>query len=199
MNGEKTPEKISSTPWEIEKSLDEDGKYWLKMIQRDQEGRIIAYREREFIDPKNPEKGVKYDYEKSFTYNQNGELIKEKGKDYLKGNQWEKEFSWQEGKMISEHGLIVEGPDKGHEWQITFRRDEQGNVLEEEGEILEQGVNPQKPERGHSWRKEHLYDEKGNWRGAIGIITGGKEKGKIWTEGSVTEGEIEKFLAKERK
>lgn len=172
---------------------------WLKRETRDQQGRVIRKEEREFIDPKNPEKGVKW--EKTVFYDESGNLKKERGRNN-EGTVWEKDFTG-EGNYgdfpTREHGRLIEGPDKGHEWQITFQRDEKGRVLVEEGEILEQGINPEKPEKGHAWKVKHFYDKKGNWRGKIGIITGGKEKGRVYIQGNVLKEEVQEFLAQEEK
>lgn len=161
--------------------------FWLVRIEKNEKGQLIYERKREFKNSSDPkEDEVAYDYEKRFEYDDKGNLIKEEGRSYDHENGWKKTFEWEEGKMISENGEITHGPSKGHTWVKRFERDDSGNVLTEEGEILAQGINPSKEPKGHAWRKKCFYKD-GSWIGERGEITDGPEKGKTWIKGKVPE------------
>jgi len=163
---------------------------WLHEVEKGEQGEVIYERRRAFQDPENPtEDELSWGHEKNFIYNESGELVEEEGTDLHQENSWRKTFEWEEGSMTSEVGEISEGPDEGHVWKIMFERDENGNVLREEGKIHAQGKNPHKEPVGHAWQKEHYYDEEGTWAGAEGEIIGGPREGDTWTEGTVSEEE----------
>lgn len=162
---------------------------WLKQVEKDEDGRLTWKRKREFIDPENPEKGLKYDYEKRFIeYDEDGNLLKEEGKNFLKGTGWEKSFDWEKkGEIKSERGKITEGPDRGHEWVKKFKTDKDGKVIEVRIEILEQGENPNKEPTGEVSIAKHFYNEQGEWVGKKWEAIDGPRKGKIVTKGEVPE------------
>ncbi len=186
---ENPPKKSPEHPKQETLKQTKDG-FWLKQIMKKEKGRLVYERKKLFIDRIHPQEGKeKYDYEKHFKYDEEGRLIREQGQDFLKKNEWRKDFEWEKGKMVSETGEILSGHDKGHKWHKSFKRDEQGNVILEEGETLEQGINPNKSPKGHKWRKRHFY-KNGKWVGEIGEIIAGPKKGKVWTKGEVPKEEL---------
>jgi len=167
-----------------------DNGFWLRQVEKDERGRLIYERKREFRNPSEPkENDIKYDYEKRFEYDDEGNLVEEEGKSFDHENGWKKSFEWKEGKIVREAGEIIEGPNQDHKWTKKFQYNEKGNMVLEEGEILEQGENPNKPLKGHAWQTKHFYKNK-KWIGEAGEITAGPEKGKIWTKGKVSEEDL---------
>lgn len=163
---------------------------WLKQIERDEKGRLVYERKREFKNPQEPkEDEIKYDYEKRFGYDAEGNLIKEEGKSFDHGNGWKKEFISEDGRFIKEIGEVIDGPNQGHKWRKEFSYDDEEKMTLEEGEILEQGINLGKEPKGHAWRKKHFYENE-KWVGETGEITSGPEKGKIWAKGKIPKQEL---------
>lgn len=142
---------------------------WLSKEARNQKGQLIQERKRKFIDPKNPEKGVKYDHEKRFFYD-------------------------EKGLMIREEGVDLDGPNKGHRWEKQFLEyDKRGKLILEKGRVLEQGENLKKEAPPHAWAELHLYDKNSEWQGKIGIITEGERKKETYIHGRVLLEEVDAF------
>lgn len=161
---------------------------WLEQEEKNPEGNLTYKRKREFVDPTKPEKGLKYDYEKNFiTYDKDGNLIQEQGRDYLKGTLWTKNFEWENNNIKTEISKVTEGKNKGHSWKKEFIVNEQGKVSSERITILSQGENPNKEPSGEVSQTQHFYDQKGEWIGKKWQVLEGPRKGKSKIEGEVPE------------